>query len=422
MKKSFFQQKTWHVMLLCCAAFVARADDCKLDWQSSGISKTMGAYPMRLALSPDKPAGIKAVPADLSAPLYGKLQLGPAEAPATFFVILDEPEGKPSRLFVDANANGDLTDDPPAEWQGRTGKAKDGMVLTNYTGGADLQMAYGVENLKLHLGLRRVDSHTVRAGMPTNILLYYRDYGRVGDVSLGGKTYHAMLLDKLATGDFRPAKNDTNAGIMLFLDLNHNGKFERNGESFDAAKPFNIGGTNYQVAGLTASGGSFHFVQSSESVPETLPRPILAAGHQALPFEAKTTDGEAIHFPQSYKGKLVLVDFWATWCPPCREEVPNVTAAYEKFHAKGFEVLGVSLDKTNAAETLAQFTKDNHMPWPEIYDGQYFKAAVAQAYFVDSIPHPFLVDGETGMIVAEGGNARGKKLSASIEKALAERR
>ena len=105
------------------------ADDIKMDWQSSGVSKTTGYYrPVVSNSLVDKPDGIKAVPADLAAPLYGKLQLGPAEAPTTFFVIVDEPEGKPSRLFVDANANGDLTDDPPAEWKGRPreGNRRDG--------------------------------------------------------------------------------------------------------------------------------------------------------------------------------------------------------------------------------------------------------------------------------------------------------
>src|ERR1700733_1472618 len=141
--KRFFLLNMGLPFLLLCGALAAGAEDIKLDWQSSGMAKKLGYYrPLQLALSPDKPDGLKAVPADLAAPLYGKLQLGPAEAPVTFFVIVDEPEGKPSRLFVDAHANGDLTDDPPTEWKGRSEKAGDGTELTTHIGGANLQMPY----------------------------------------------------------------------------------------------------------------------------------------------------------------------------------------------------------------------------------------------------------------------------------------
>jgi peroxiredoxin len=420
MTKRIFLCKSCHAFLLFGAAFIASADDVKMEWQASGVAKTMGYYrPMRLTLWPDKPDGIKTVPPDLAAPVYGKLQLGPADAQATFFVILDEPEGKPSRLFVDANANGDLTDDPPTEWNAKPQKGASGVELTTYMGGANLQMAYGDEKLKLHVDMYRFDKKDTSRAAFANSLFYYRDYGRSGDVSLGGKTYHAMLVDDNVTGDFRPAKGASNSLVTLLLDLNNNGKFEQRGESFDVTKPFNIGGTTYEVAGLTASGGSFQLVKSSQTVEETKPRPSLAAGSQALAFDAKTTDGDTIHFPQSYKGKLVMLDFWATWCGPCRAELPGLTSAYEKFHAKGFEVLGVSLDQTNASEKLATFTKENKMTWPEVYDGQFWKAAVAQSYYIESIPHPFLVDGDTGLIVAEGETLRGEKLDGTIEKALA---
>jgi len=398
----------------------ARAEDVKMDWQSSGASHKAGYYrPLHLVLSPVKPDGIKTPPADLTAPLYGKLQFGPAEAPTTFYVIVDEPEGKPSRLFVDANANGDFTDDPAPEWKANSDKGPDGIDLTMYMGGADLQVPYGAEKLKANLGIYRFDKRDSRRASLTNFLFYYRDYGRAGDVSLGGKTYHAMLLDENATGDFRPAKDASDSPVALLLDLNNNGKFESRGESFDAAKPFNIGGTTYEIANLTASGGTFQFVKSSQTVEETKPRPSLAAGAKALPFDAKTTDGDTIHFPDKYKGKVVLMDFWATWCPPCRGEVPHLVAAYEKYHDKGFEMLGISLDQANSADKLAQFTKENKMPWPEVYDGKYWSSAVAQQYYIESIPHPYLVDGNTGVIVAEGDDLRGDALSDTIEKALA---
>ena len=148
----------------------------------------------------------------------------------------------------------------------------------------------------------------------------------------------------------------------------------------------------------------------------------FSAGQKAPSFEAKTTDGKTVKFPSDYKGKVVLLDFWATWCPPCRAEMPNVSAAYQKLHEKGFEILGISLDKAGAGQTLADFTKSNNMPWAQVYDGQYWKAALAEKYGIHSIPRPILVDGDTGIIIAEGPDARGSKLVPAAEKALADKK
>src|SRR5438093_11471219 len=101
-------------------AVTGMAQEVNLKWQPSEMTKELGGYmPQRLRLSTNRPALLKKAPDDVTAPLFGELTIGPKEAPAHCLVLVDEPEGKPSRLFVDANGNGDLTDDPAPQWSDR---------------------------------------------------------------------------------------------------------------------------------------------------------------------------------------------------------------------------------------------------------------------------------------------------------------
>jgi thiol-disulfide isomerase/thioredoxin len=126
-----------------------------------------------------------------------------------------------------------------------------------------------------------------------------------------------------------------------------------------------------------------------------------------------------IKFPDDYKGKVVLIDFWATWCPPCREELPNVVSTYQKYHAKGFEIIGISLDRAEDASQFGQFTKDHNMTWPQMFEGKFWQSSVALKYGVHAIPCPVLVDGDTGTVLAVAPDTLGEDLGVLIEKALA---
>jgi peroxiredoxin len=99
-------------------------------------------------------------------------------------------------------------------------------------------------------------------------------------------------------------------------------------------------------------------------------------------------------------------------------EMPNVSAAYDKLKDRGFAVLGISLDRENAVEKIRDVAGSNNMPWQQVYDGKYFQAAVAQQYQIKSIPAAYLIDGDTGMIIANGNDLRGEKLIPAIEKVL----
>ena len=383
----------------------------------------MGGYmPQRLAISAEKPAGIKKLPADLSAPLFGLLKFGPSDAPTTIAVVLDEPDDKPSRLFVDSNANGDLTDDPAPVWTSRPVKGSDGKEYQQFSGSSKINAKLGKDEATLNFPMYRFDHRDPARAAQKGSLFYYSDFAREGEVTLGTKTYKALLADRMATGDFR-GKDAASSGVQLFIDGDGDGKFNAASEAFDVRQPFNIGGQTYEIAGLTAGGESFRIQKSVKVVAEKKAPPaptLLAVGKPATVFKAKTTEGIAIDFPASFKGKLVLIDFWAIWCGPCIGELPNLTAAYEKFHPKGFEVLGISLDRAGDEKKLADFTKAKNMPWPQVFDGKYWQAEVAQIYGVRSIPTAYLVDGDTGMVIANTG-LRGAQLEKTIAEALAKK-
>lgn len=112
------------------------------------------------------------------------------------------------------------------------------------------------------------------------------------------------------------------------------------------------------------------------------------------------------------KGKVVMLDFWATWCGPCIEELPTVKKVYEKYHDKGFEIIGISLDSDKGS--LKRFIKDNDMPWPQYFDGNGWKNKLAQQYGVRSIPSVVLV--KDNKVVATG--ARGERLEYYLKKLL----
>jgi peroxiredoxin len=142
---------------------------------------------------------------------------------------------------------------------------------------------------------------------------------------------------------------------------------------------------------------------------------ISAALHPSAefpPFKETGLDGQPLSLAD-YRGKVVLVDFWATWCGPCVRELPNVLAAYEKFHGKGFEIVGISLDKDRTK--LDAFIQDNKMTWRQYFDGLGWGNKLAKAYGVNSIPATYLLDRE-GKIIAK--DLRGEELEQELAKLL----
>ena len=139
-----------------------------------------------------------------------------------------------------------------------------------------------------------------------------------------------------------------------------------------------------------------------------------AEGQKFTDFEMQTPDGKAVKLSDyAGKNKLVLVDFWASWCGPCRQEMPEVVEIYKEYKGKGLEIVGVSLDRD--AEAWKKGIKDLKITWPQMSDLKYWECEGAQIYAVNSIPHTMLIDAE-GTIVARG--LRGEDLKAKIAEIL----
>lgn len=154
---------------------------------------------------------------------------------------------------------------------------------------------------------------------------------------------------------------------------------------------------------------------------QTLEKGLSAAssvdvGNKAPLFSAPTPGGEELAL-EDVLGKVTLVDFWASWCKPCREENPNIVRVYEKYHDKGFNILGVSLDRPGQRDKWLQAIEDDNLTWNQVSNLMFWQDPVAQKYNIRAIPAAFLLD-ENGVIVAK--NLRGEALERKVAELLEE--
>ena len=139
-----------------------------------------------------------------------------------------------------------------------------------------------------------------------------------------------------------------------------------------------------------------------------------AVGKKFIDFEMADAEGKMHKLSEFVgNGKVVLIDFWASWCPPCRADMPNLVAAYKQYKSKGFEIVGISLD--SKADAWAKGVQDLGITWTQLSDLQGWKNAGAALYGVNSIPHTILVD-KDGTILCK--KLHGKEIAAKLEEIL----
>lgn len=180
-----------------------------------------------------------------------------------------------------------------------------------------------------------------------------------------------------------------------------------NQEKFDEAKP-------YLERIVKDYEGTPFAMQASMTLEDIGTLERLSVGRRPIPFEVVGIDGDQIS-PDMYKGKVVLLDFWATWCGPCIKELPNLKQTYERFNGQGFEIIGISLDRK--LSTLRNFIERENMTWVQFCDEKYWESELSTLYAVRSIPMTYLLD-RNGVIRYK--NLRGHSLNEAVEELINE--
>lgn len=194
---------------------------------------------------------------------------------------------------------------------------------------------------------------------------------------------------------------EPNSRATATLAMRMAGEFEHSPEladkAIDAIKAFGPLFANSDNEEIRELGGEFEAKLRLLEIP-------------GKPMEITGTLLDGTAFDQKkYAGKVILVDFWATWCGPCIAEIPNMSAAYKKYHDKGFEIVGISLDEDRAE--VEKFVADNATPWPILFGGKGWQDPVAQFYGISGIPQLALIGRDGNVITLD---VRGEKLGEHL--------
>ncbi|SKA79673.1 Serine/threonine protein kinase [Prosthecobacter debontii] len=401
-----------------------------LTLMPAGAHRETRAYkPMILRTGPNKPESVTRLPDDITQACYGVLEMGPRDAKIKVPLLVDYIPSQMGRVFLDTNENGDFTDDPP--FVADQGVNPD---LT-FSGSSEVDLPLGDKRVRVRINLRALSrpGPTPASGYAFPSVVYHLDYYRRGEVSLmGGKQAAVILKDADSDGDF-------STDPVLLVDSDGDARYDNRDEYFRVMDAVQVNGVRYQVTDISPLGDRFTWRKSNlpllvQETPEP-PKPsfrlsevvthrkaqvLPLVGEPATAFKATTLDQRLVEMPLQSKGKVVLLDFWATWCGPCVAELPNLVALHEKFGNQGLEIVGISLDEKESVNKLPPFIRERKIPWPQICDGQGIRSTLCRSYGIRGIPAYFLIDGDSGEFLAVG--LRGQALFDAVTQALSKKK
>ncbi|MBC7222471.1 redoxin domain-containing protein [Candidatus Bipolaricaulota bacterium] len=372
------------LLLIFVCAFFGLALEITLEPVEPEALGSWAQVSLPLRLYPTLPRTVHYEGPELVTKLFGEIALGEAE----YAILLGVSAQNEVALWVDFDGDGRLT-------------AAEGLKGTRITGGRSWSFV-----------LRAVPKGAEPYDYPLTVLW---PEGRGYVFLVGGaprrgffQGHQIVLVDGDLSGVFGTK------GDFLGVDVDGDGKIHANldgHEYFALSEAFTLGEESLKVREISGDGRRI-WLERTAYVPPKVP---LIPGSPAPDFSFRDfLSGRELSLG-NFRGKVVLLDFWATWCPPCMASLPGLKEIYEEFHAQGFEIVGVSLDES--AEDLRRVLSERGISWPVAFEGKRWDNSVAALYRVYQIPTSYLLD-KNGMIRYR--DLEGEELRRAVAELLGE--